>query len=147
VESRFEALHATGLTTLVGRDEECELLLRRWLRAKSGEGQIVLLSGDAGIGKSRLSSCHRAFSMYGAARPLGLPERQRCERFENYKERPSLRVFGTCRHIDGLHRIEDFTLGPWQIGMLGHVTHCHASRHLPAVVAKRDKGRRSGCRE
>src|SRR5262249_2493275 len=35
VASRFEALHATGLTTLVGRDEECELLLRRWLRAKS----------------------------------------------------------------------------------------------------------------
>jgi class 3 adenylate cyclase len=56
VASRFEALHATGLTTLVGRDEECELLLRRWLRAKSGEGQMVLLSGEAGIGKSRLTA-------------------------------------------------------------------------------------------
>src|SRR5262252_2981355 len=56
VASRFEALHATGLTTLVGRDEECELLLRRWLRAKSGEGQVVLLSGEAGIGKSRLTA-------------------------------------------------------------------------------------------
>src|SRR6516162_5009649 len=55
VASRFEALHATGLTTLIGRDEECELLLRRWLRAKSGEGQMVLLSGEAGIGKSRLT--------------------------------------------------------------------------------------------
>src|SRR5215813_13212290 len=55
VESRFEALHATGLTPLVGRDEESELLLRRWLRAKSGEGQVVLLAGEAGIGKSRLT--------------------------------------------------------------------------------------------
>jgi class 3 adenylate cyclase len=56
VASRFEALHATGLTTLVGRDEESKLLLRRWLRAKSGEGQVVLLSGEAGIGKSRLTA-------------------------------------------------------------------------------------------
>ena len=56
VESRFEALHATGLNVLVGRDEEFELLLRRWQRAKSGEGQVVLLSGEAGIGKSRLTA-------------------------------------------------------------------------------------------
>src|SRR5262245_57811711 len=56
VASRFEALRATGLTALVGRDEERELLLRRWARAKSGEGQVVLLSGEAGIGKSRLTA-------------------------------------------------------------------------------------------
>ena len=56
VESRFEALHAGGLTALVGRDEELELLLRRWSRAKTGEGQVVLLSGEAGIGKSRLTA-------------------------------------------------------------------------------------------
>jgi class 3 adenylate cyclase len=56
VESRFEALHASGVTALVGREEECDLLLRRWARAKSGEGQVVLLSGDAGIGKSRLTA-------------------------------------------------------------------------------------------
>ncbi len=56
VESRFEALHASGLTALVGREEETELLLRRWARAKSGEGQVVLLSGEAGIGKSRLTA-------------------------------------------------------------------------------------------
>ena len=42
VESRFEALHATGLTDLVGREEELELLLRRWSKAKTGEGQVVL---------------------------------------------------------------------------------------------------------
>ena len=56
VESRFEALHAGGLTALVGREEELELLLRRWSKAKVGEGQVVLLSGEAGIGKSRLTA-------------------------------------------------------------------------------------------
>jgi class 3 adenylate cyclase len=54
VESRFEAFHATALTPLVGREEETDLLLRRWHRAKSGEGQVVLISGEPGIGKSRL---------------------------------------------------------------------------------------------
>ncbi len=56
VESRFEALHAAGLTALVGRDQEFELLQRRWSQAKAGEGQVVLLSGEAGIGKSRLTA-------------------------------------------------------------------------------------------
>ena len=56
VESRFDALHATGLTELVGREEELELLLRRWSKAKAGEGQVVLLSGEPGIGKSRLTA-------------------------------------------------------------------------------------------
>jgi class 3 adenylate cyclase/predicted ATPase len=56
VESRFEAMHAGGMTALVGREEELELLLRHWARAKTGEGQAVLLSGEAGIGKSRLSA-------------------------------------------------------------------------------------------
>jgi class 3 adenylate cyclase len=55
-ESRFEAFHASGLTELVGREEELELLLRRWSKAKSGEGQVVLLSGEPGIGKSRLTA-------------------------------------------------------------------------------------------
>ena len=56
VESRFEALHASGLTELVGREEELELLLRRWSKAKTSEGQVVLLSGEPGIGKSRLTA-------------------------------------------------------------------------------------------
>ena len=56
VESRFEALHASGLTELVGREEELELLLRRWSKAKTGESQVVLLSGEPGIGKSRLTA-------------------------------------------------------------------------------------------
>jgi class 3 adenylate cyclase len=56
VESRFDALRTSGLTALVGREEEIEILLRRWSKAKSGEGQVVLLCGEAGIGKSRLTA-------------------------------------------------------------------------------------------
>jgi class 3 adenylate cyclase/predicted ATPase len=54
VRSRFEAQHETGLTPLVGRDEELELLHRRWLQAVRGEGRVALTSGEPGIGKSRL---------------------------------------------------------------------------------------------
>jgi predicted ATPase len=54
IESRFEALRSGG-TPLVGRDEETELLLEHWRWAKGGEGQVVLLSGEPGIGKSRLA--------------------------------------------------------------------------------------------
>jgi predicted ATPase/class 3 adenylate cyclase len=52
--SRFEALRGSALSPLVGRDEEIDLLSRRWARAKAGEGQIVLVSGEPGIGKSRI---------------------------------------------------------------------------------------------
>jgi class 3 adenylate cyclase len=55
VASRFEALRS-GTTPLVGRDEELDLLTRRWEQAKSGEGRVVLVSGEPGIGKSRLTA-------------------------------------------------------------------------------------------
>src|ERR1700751_3092225 len=55
VLSRFEALRS-GETPLVGRDEEIELLIRRWQQAKTGEGRVVLISGEPGIGKSRLTA-------------------------------------------------------------------------------------------
>ena len=54
VASRFEALRGAALTPLVGREEEFNLLLRRWARAKSGDGQVVQISGEPGIGKSRI---------------------------------------------------------------------------------------------
>jgi len=56
VESRFEALRGSALSPLIGRHEEVDLLLRRWSRAKTGEGQVVLLAGEGGIGKSRLTA-------------------------------------------------------------------------------------------
>ncbi len=56
VASRFEALHGSALAPLIGRDEEIDLLLRRWARAKVGDGQVVLISGEAGIGKSRITA-------------------------------------------------------------------------------------------
>lgn len=56
VAGRFEALRAGGVAAVVGRDEEIELLTRRWRRASDGDGQVVLVCGEAGIGKSRLAA-------------------------------------------------------------------------------------------
>ncbi len=55
VASRFEAMRSGSLTPLVGREEEIELLLRRWEQAKTGEGRVVALSGEPGVGKSRIT--------------------------------------------------------------------------------------------
>jgi hypothetical protein len=55
VVSRFEALRSEA-TPLVGRDEELDLLVRRWHQAKADEGRVVLISGEPGIGKSRLTA-------------------------------------------------------------------------------------------
>ena len=57
--SRFEATARRGLTPLVGRDEEIRLLLSRWEGAKAGEGHVVLLTGEPGIGKSRIVQSFR----------------------------------------------------------------------------------------
>jgi class 3 adenylate cyclase len=55
IESRFEALHHLGTSPLLGREEELDLLTRRWEQAKRGEGRVVVLTGEPGIGKSRLA--------------------------------------------------------------------------------------------
>jgi class 3 adenylate cyclase len=65
VESRFQAMHNTKLPPLFGREEELELLSRRWRRAAAGEGRVVVLMGEAGIGKSHIA--------------LALGERLQCE--------------------------------------------------------------------
>jgi class 3 adenylate cyclase/tetratricopeptide (TPR) repeat protein len=59
IESRFEATRLKSLMPFFGREEEIDLLERRWRRGCSGEGQVVLLSGEAGIGKSRMMSAFR----------------------------------------------------------------------------------------
>src|SRR5262249_17416557 len=64
--SRLEAAGSTGLTPLVGREQEVALLLERWAQVKEGLGQVVLLSGEAGIGKSRLV---QVLKEHGAAEP------------------------------------------------------------------------------
>ncbi|PKP68241.1 MAG: guanylate cyclase, partial [Alphaproteobacteria bacterium HGW-Alphaproteobacteria-5] len=56
VESRFEAMHGAVLTEFSGREDELQLLLKRWSKAKTGDGQVVLISGEPGIGKSRLTA-------------------------------------------------------------------------------------------
>ena len=59
VESRFEAQHQSGTSPLLGREEELELLLRRWEQAKRAEGRVVLVTGEPGIGKSRIARALR----------------------------------------------------------------------------------------
>ena len=59
VESRFEALRTGTAMPMLGRGEELELLLHRWRRVRAGEGQVALLRGEAGIGKSRLTAALR----------------------------------------------------------------------------------------
>src|SRR5215472_9843877 len=56
IASRFEALRAASTTPLVGRDDEIELLVRNWRRAKAGDGRVVLICGEPGIGKSKLTA-------------------------------------------------------------------------------------------
>jgi hypothetical protein len=79
VDSRFEALRAAR-TPLVGRDEEIDLLMRRWQQAKGGEGCVVLISGEPGIGKSRIAETLRerlaaAEEQHQLVRYQGSPER------------------------------------------------------------------------
>jgi class 3 adenylate cyclase/tetratricopeptide (TPR) repeat protein len=59
-ETRFEALHGGLRTPLIGRDDEVELLMKRFQQAAAGEGQVVLILGEPGIGKSRLCEALRA---------------------------------------------------------------------------------------
>jgi class 3 adenylate cyclase len=68
VESRFEAQHKTRLTPPIGRDEELELLLRRWQQAAQGEGCVVVLTGEPGIGKSHIALANLTLRCVSSAR-------------------------------------------------------------------------------
>jgi TolB-like protein len=79
LESRFEALRLPALTSLVGRDEDLELLQRRWRQAALGEGRMVLISGEPGIGKSRLTAAlleHLQAEVHAHIRYFCSPHRQ-----------------------------------------------------------------------
>jgi class 3 adenylate cyclase/tetratricopeptide (TPR) repeat protein len=56
-QSRFDAVHGKVLTPMIGREQELELLQRCWRRATAGEGQVVVIRGEPGIGKSRITQC------------------------------------------------------------------------------------------
>ena len=71
---RLDVAVTRGLTPLVGRESEVTLLLERWAQAKAGQGQVVLLTGDAGIGKSRLVQMLKDHVVHGASCPLGVPQ-------------------------------------------------------------------------
>src|SRR5262249_13441522 len=95
VASRFEALHASGLTDLVGREEECEILLRRWLRAKTGEGRVVLVSGEPGTAGGRATHAAALFL-------LATAHRQRA--FSDHRPDATRRRTGARRHAGGAAR-------------------------------------------
>jgi class 3 adenylate cyclase len=79
VESRFEAQHPSGASPLLGREEELELLWRRWEQAKRGEGRVVLVTGEPGIGKSRLTAAlteHVEAALHARSRYFCSPHHQ-----------------------------------------------------------------------
>jgi class 3 adenylate cyclase len=90
VQSRFEVAVRTGLTPLVGREEELGLLRRRWEQAKAGEGQVVLLSGEPGIGKSRLVQTLKDQATSEGATRIEF----RCSPY--HSNRPFTRLSSTC---------------------------------------------------
>ena len=108
LESRFAARRGEGVAPLVGRDQELALLLERWRQARSGEGQLVLLTGEAGIGKSRIDRGGDRGGGGRAALPdplpvLALPCRiRRC-----------IRRSSTSTHAAGLGRGRDTPSDGW----------------------------------
>ena len=102
LEGRFAARQAGGMAPIVGRDQELALLIERWRQAKSGEGQVVLLTGEAGIGKSRITEALIETAMsephfllryqcspYRGLRAAGDPAARSCRRLRRGRQRGS----------------------------------------------------------
>ena len=97
VATRFEAQHTHALTQLVGRDSELALLVERWAMACDGEGQVVLLSGEAGIGKSRISQALRERVSARAVHGTGLAMLAACAEHRAASGRAATRARGAVR--------------------------------------------------
>ena len=140
VQSRFEVALTKGLTPMVGREPELELLLERWEQVKEGEGWVVMLSGEAGIGKSRLvqalkehlvkephlrleSQCspyHQNSALYPTIDLL-----QRLLRFER-ADSPQEKFSKLEIELERFHLslLEIVPLLAWNVGSLSFVRHC-----------------------
>lgn len=97
-QGRFEARLTRGLTPLVGRTHELEMMLERWRLARTGEGQVVLLGGEAGIGKSRLVDALNRLITEGSPTRL----RYFCSQF--FKETALHPVVEQIRRAGGIRR-------------------------------------------
>jgi predicted ATPase len=103
VESRFEAHHTEGLSSLIGRQQELALLVDRWNQAAASEGQLVLLTGQAGIGKSRIA---QAF-MDALAKDTHVRVRYQCSPFHTESMLyPTIQQLGRAAAIDVQDTVE-----------------------------------------
>ena len=128
-QSRFEATVTTGLTPLVGREEEVGLLRRRWEQATAGHGQVVLLSGEAGIGKSRLVQELRQWSEHSGGRRLTF----RCSPYAQHSA-----LYPVIDHLQRLLRWRDDTaitkLAKLEQGLRGYRLSQHEAVPLLAAL-------------
>src|SRR5262249_17433862 len=117
--SRLEVAQTRGLTPLVGREQEVGLLLERWAQVKDGQGQVVLLSGDAGIGKSRLV---QMLKEHVANEPHVRWECRSLSYFENTALYPLTDLF---------HRLWQFQADDSPEGKVGKLEHALSQYRLP----------------
>ena len=126
-QSRFEMAIKTGLTPLVGRQEEMALLTERWQQAKAGLGQIVLLSGEPGIGKSRLVQELKRQVQGDSVSPLLVPFGRRVE----YRCSPNYQHSALYPVIELLTRLFQFGLDDTPHVKIGKVEHALKDYQLP----------------
>ena len=110
--SRFEARHSARLAAMVGREVELALLLDRWQRARQGEGQAVLLTGEPGIGKSRLAAA--LSTAVAADEPVLL-------RYQTSPQQGDSPLWPVHRQLAGAARLDDATSDELKLQRLGEL--------------------------
>jgi class 3 adenylate cyclase/predicted ATPase len=151
VESRFEAQHETGVSPLVGREAEMEFLLRCWRQIEAGDGRVVLLTGEAGIGKSRI---RRALQEQLAAEPH-IRLNYYCSPY--HRDSALHPIIDQIRHSAGLSRwdteddkltkvetlLAGLSVGPAQVGLIAELLSLRGNRPscLPELSAQQRQQR------